>query len=402
MLITILTTGTRGDTQPFLALGLALKKKGHRVRIAASEGFKDFIEDYGLEFAATRGDVAKIASSDLVKDAVNADNPLKFFKSMKNEKLESLFLDMQHDLHKACHGSDVILYHPGATIGYFVAQEMNIPSVLATPFPMTPTKEYANLLFYNGIRLGKTYNKLTHKIFEQGFWMMTSSPLKKYWIKTFGKAPKNFSCPFTKQRTEASPTVTSCSPLVFDRPIDCSENVHYEGYWFLDCDDSYQPPEDLKSFLESGEPPVYVGFGSVIDKDNASQTTAMVMEALKRAGKRGILATGWNGMEIPKDISKDIFFIKAAPHDWLFPKMAAVVHHGGAGTTAAGLRAGVPGLIIPYGNDQFAWGRRIYELGVGAKAIPRKQLTAENLAEAISYTQNCEIKKKAKELGKCL
>ncbi|KAA8749793.1 glycosyltransferase family 1 protein [Priestia megaterium] len=342
MLITMLTTGTRGDTQPFMALGLELKKKGYRVRIAASEAYQDFIESYGFEYAMLRGDVSKVIESGAADDAINADNPLKFFSSLKNEKMMGMMVNIQKDLHKACKGAGAIVYHPGAAIGYFAAKEMNIPSILASPFPMTPTKDYPALIFYDRPRFGKIYNKLTHHIFEWGFWKVVSGPLKKYWVQQYGEGPNDFSCPYPKQRTAANPTIISSSPTVFSVSKDWPEHVHSYGNWFMDSDHSYQPEE----------------------------------------------------------IAEDILFVKDIPHEWLFPKMSAVVHHGGAGTTAEGLRAGVPSIIVPYGNDQFAWGRKIHELGAGAKAIPRKELTAEKLSAAISYTQVNEIQSKAQEIGK--
>ncbi|CAI8755553.1 glycosyltransferase [Priestia megaterium] len=400
MLITMLTTGTRGDTQPFMALGLELKKKGYRVRIAASEAYQDFIESYGFEYAMLRGDVSKIIESGAADDAINADNPLKFFSSLKNEKMMGMMVNIQEDLHKACKGADAIVYHPGAAIGYFAAKEMNIPSILASPFPMTPTKDYPALIFYDRPRFGKIYNKLTHRIFEWGFWKIVSGPLKKYWVQQYGEGPNDFSCPYPKQRTAANPTIISSSPTVFSVSKDWPEHVHSYGNWFMDSDHSYQPEEKLERFLKAGEPPVYIGFGSVGDKKNAGETTALVIKALKLAGKRGIINTGGSGMNQTEEIAEDILFVKDIPHEWLFPKMSAVVHHGGAGTTAEGLRAGVPSIIVPYGNDQFAWGRKIHELGAGAKAIPRKELTAEKLSAAISYTQVNEIRSKAQEIGK--
>ena len=148
-----------------------------------------------------------------------------------------------------------------------------------------------------------------------------------------------------------------------------------------------------------GAPPVYIGFGSIGNDSSAAKTTEIVVDALKLSGQRGILATGWKGMSKIDNISKDIFILESAPHSWLFPKMAAVANHGGAGTTAAGLRAGIPSIVIPHSNDQFAWGRRVYELGVGSKPIPRKKLTAEKLSDAIKLVLTKEIKDKAKNLG---
>jgi sterol 3beta-glucosyltransferase len=156
----------------------------------------------------------------------------------------------------------------------------------------------------------------------------------------------------------------------------------------------------LIEFLDQGAPPIYIGFGSVGEKNSALQTTQLAIDALLQSGQRGILATGWSGLSRMENVPDNVFILESAPHSWLFPRMAAVVHHGGAGTTAAGLRAGVPGIIIPHSNDQFAWARRVYELGVGSKPIRRKNLTVEQLAEAIGFVLKSDIRKSAEDLGK--
>ena len=397
MLITILTTGTRGDTQPYVALGIGLQKAGHIVRLAGFENFKDFVEKHGLEFYPIKGDVSLMASSTSTKDARQADNPLKFLLSFN--KLKDLAAGLQTDFFNACAGSDLIIYHPGAAIGYFAAQRMGIPSVLATPFPMAPTRAYPSLIFYDGPRLGPWYNLASHKILEQIMWFASSSATKQLWKTRFGSLPPNFSAPFDRQNTRRAPTIVSCSQYVFPTPADWPEHVHNTGYWFLENEAGWQPPAGLLDFLGAGSPPVYVGFGSVGDAQTARQTTRLVVDALRRSGQRGILATGWNGMTRLEETSDDIFILESAPHGWLFPLMAAVVHHGGAGTTAAGLQAGVPSIIIPASNDQFGWARRVYELGVGPKPIPRRKLTPENLSAAIGLALKQEIRTAAAELG---
>jgi len=397
MLITILAGGSRGDTQPYIALGLALKNAGCMVRLATHENYESFVKGHGLDFFPIRGDVTTVATGELGREAAQADNPLKVLLSFN--KLKALVFDLQQDFFNACEGSDAIVYHPGATIGYFAARQMNIPSIFASPFPMVPTRDFPSLLFYNAPRLGRTYNLMTHRIFEQIMWQTSSSPVKEFWKKKFGRAPNDFSSPYKKQITRTHPTVISCSNSVFPRPADWPENVHNTGYWFLDEEAGWTPPGELVRFLDNGEPPVYVGFGSLGGATEAEQTMKMIIEALKRSGQRGILATGWSGtinMDKPPD---DIFILESAPHAWLFPRMKAVVHHGGAGTTAAGLRAGVPSIIIPHGNDTPAWGLRVYELSVGPKPVPRKKLNAENLSDAITSALTDKIIVKAKELG---
>ncbi|MDV2685559.1 glycosyltransferase [Alkalihalophilus lindianensis] len=395
MLITMLASGTRGDTQPYIALGIELKKLGLDVRISASESYRELVESYGFDYAPIRGDVTKIIESGVVKEA---DNPFKFFSSLKNDDLMDLMVDAQEDQHKACEGADAIVYHPGSTLGYFVAKEKGIPSILASPFPMVPTNEYPAIIFYDKIRLGKLSNKLTHLIFEKGFWKMANSGFKRYWKEKNGELPKGFTNPYPKQRTKNNPTIVSLSPSVFPVPKDWPNHVYSFGYWFIEDQSDYQPSQELHQFLNAGDAPIYVGFGSVGDKKRAKESTKMVLKALNGTGKRAIINAG-GGME-QRQNTKDVFFVKSVPHEWLFPYMSAVVHHGGAGTTAASIRSGVPQVIIPFGNDQFAWGRRIKELGVGAKAIPRKELTAEKLADAIRFTQTASVQKKAKQLGK--
>ena len=398
MQITILAIGSRGDVQPYVALGVALKNAGASVCIVTFENFRDFVEEFGLEFHPLSGDVSRVASSEAVRGAMQADNPLKVLLSFNT--LKTLASHLQKDLFEACKGSDAIIYHPGPSIGYFIAQHMNIPSILATPFPMTPTREYPSLIFYDKPRLGKSYNYLTHKIFEQIMWMASSGPIKGFWKGEFGHAPENFAAPFGRQTLPSAPTIVSVSNHVFPQPKDYPPHVYHTGYWFLDDDKGWTPPADLLAFLNDGAPPVYVGFGSLGDAKTAEQTTRTVVKALKMSGQRGVLATGWSGMSKMDNLPGDILMLESAPHSWLFLRMAAVVHHGGAGTTAAGLRAGLPSVIVPFSNDQFAWGRRVHELGVGSKPIPRKKLTADRLADAIQFALSKEVNEAAKELGR--
>jgi sterol 3beta-glucosyltransferase len=397
MLITILTGGSRGDIQPYIALGLELKKAGQRVRLATFENYADFVTDHGLEFYPIEGDSSQAATSDKLKSATLADNPLKLILSFN--KLKSLVFDVQKDFFNACQGSDSIVYHPGIAIGYFIAQHMHVPGILATPFPMTPTREYPALMFYNSPRLGPGFNYLTHKLFEQVMWSASSSAVKQFWKQEFGSAPVDFGNPFGRQISRRLPTLVACSEHVFPRPVDWPEHVTSPGYWFLEEEANWTPSGDLLEFLQQGSKPVYVGFGSLGDSARAVETTQLVIRALQRSGQRGILATGWSGMTSLDELPAGIFILESAPHAWLFPRMAAVVHHGGAGTTAAGLRAGVPAIIVPHSNDQFAWGRRVQELGVGPNPVPRKKLTAENLATAIQLALAEDVRKAAGDLG---
>lgn len=397
MLVTFLAIGSRGDVQPYVALGVELQKLGHRARIATFEAFAPFVTGFGLEFYPIHGDVASVAADQGTRGAMQADNPIKLLFSFN--KLKDLAAGLQRDLFDACQGSDAVVFHPGPSIGYFAARELGIPSILATPFPMTPTRAYPSLIFYDKPRLGGSANYATHKVFEQIMWMAGKSPIRQFWQQEFGRPAQDFGCPYGRQTTAAMPTVVSCSNYVFPRPDDWPEHVHNTGYWFLEDDAGWQPPAALLTFLDGGPPPVYVGFGSIGDPTQAAQTTRLVIDAVQRAGQRGVLATGWSGMAPIDDLPDTIFMLTSAPHSWLFPRMAAVVHHGGAGTTAAGLRAGVPNIVIPHSNDQFAWARRVHELGAGPQPIPRKKLTSPGLAAAIDSALAPIMRAAAQDVG---
>jgi sterol 3beta-glucosyltransferase len=191
------------------------------------------------------------------------------------------------------------------------------------------------------------------------------------------------------------------SPAVVPKPPDWSEHAHVTGYWFLDHPQEWQPPADLVGFLESGPPPLYVGVGGITSRD-PEKASRIVLDALRQSGQRGVIATGWGGLS-RSDLPGEVFVTEAVPHDWLFPRMSAVVHHGGAGTTGAGLRAGVPSILVPVANDQPFWGRRVKALGAGPDPIPRKRLTADRLAHAMRVAVMDEsIRKGAAELGQRL
>lgn len=397
MLISLLTAGSRGDTQPYIALGLELQKAGYAVRIAASETFEDLVIRFGLEFYPLPGKVSEIVDNKNLRQAMEADNPFKVLASFNT--LKKYAPSLQQGFYEACQGSDAIVYHPGAAIGYFIAQSLNIPGILATPFPMIPTRDYPALIFYDSIRLGKSFNLLTHKLFGEIMWLTSKDPIEQFWKGKFGSIPPNFVNPFSQKRSENGLFLVACSNYVFPQPQNRSKQTHHTGYWFLNEGDDWSPAESLQKFLQAGKPPVYIGFGSLGNPAQATQTTELVIDALKLSGQRGILATGWSGMTKPDRIPDNIFIVESIPHAWLFPRMSVVVHHGGAGTTAAGLRAGIPSVIIPHANDQFAWGRRVYELGVGAKPIPRKKLTAAKLSDAISYALDEKVQAQAKELS---
>jgi len=201
---------------------------------------------------------------------------------------------------------------------------------------------------------------------------------------TFGLPPWPLLGPYARFRREARPTLMAFSRHVLPRPIDWHTGIDVTGYWFLERPSAWQPSADLVGFLEAGPPPVYIGFGSMTLTDSEA-TAALVLAAVAQVGCRAVLAAGWGGLT-PKVFPRNVFALEEAPHDWLFPRMVAVVHHGGAGTTAAALRAGVPSVVVPFMGDQFFWARILARKGVAAEAVPRTQLSISALSRAVSLT----------------
>jgi len=389
-MITILCSGSRGDFQPYIALAQSLKKAGIPVRIAASKSFQEFVMQYGVDIYPLMIDYKTVdLDPRLIKQTQSADNPLKMLFTFN--KMKNFVIDMADEMYDACAGSDLIVYHPGCAIGYFAAEHMGIPSVLAAPFPMHRTKEVASVIAYGHQRMP---NSLSYTLLQGFLWMAAKSSAAIVLKNRLGKLPKNFACPF-ERADETHPALISCSAVVFPRPKDWNEHIHQYGYWFVEEPADYTPSEELARFLSAGEKPIYFGFGSVFHEDDTDRFIQIISEALSLTNRRGIISGMGSGMHLPDHM----FAVGSIPHSWLFSKVSAVCHHGGAGTTAAGFKAGVPSIIIPFSNDQFAWAHRAYDLGVGTKPLSRKKLNASDLASAIEAAHSDQMRTNAKKLA---
>lgn len=394
-MITILCSGSRGDFQPYIALAIELKKLGKDVRITGMRDFESFIRSYGIDFYPIQADFESLGvDKNMIKEAQSADNPLKMLLTFNKMKKYGILIS--NEFYAACEGSELIIYHPGMTLGYFAAEKLGIPSVLASPFPMHKTKEQTSVILYGRKKSNHLTNLVSYWMLQGMLWLASKDSVKGYWKTEFGSTPNRFGCPFERHNDKLHPAVVSCSNFVFNRPSDWNENIHQRGYWFVVENTDYTPSVELSNFLNSGEKPVYFGFGSVFDVDEKNEFSKMVIAALAKSGRRGIIS----GMGKINNIPSNVITIDSIPHSWLFERVSAVCHHGGAGTTAAGFQAGVPSIIIPFSNDQFAWAHRCYDLGVGSKPIPKRKLTIDNLAEAINFAHQDEIVANAKILSK--
>jgi sterol 3beta-glucosyltransferase len=389
--ITLLTVGTRGDVQPFIALGLGLQRAGYAVTVATSERFAAFVQAYGLAFAPLSAEFLELASTTGGKKALAGKGSLGLLKQAM--PLLRRMLDSTGPA--IAPATAAIVYHPKVLAGYHLAEKLGIPAFVGFGIPaLSPTRKFANPLLTTR-NLGPGLNRLTYRLFA---WASTAPyrSMINHWRREKLDLPpyKND----TWLRGQPVPILYSYSARVVPTPLDWDSSATVTGYWVLDQAKTWQPPAELVSFLEAGPPPVYVGFGSMPTQDR-ERTTATVLEAVRQTGQRAVLATGAGGLTAPA-ASRSVFALEAAPHDWLFPQMSAVVHHGGAGTTAAGLLAGKPSVICPSFGDQPFWGKRVAALGVGPAPIPQARLSAETLAKAIQYAVADEaVQKRARTLG---
>jgi sterol 3beta-glucosyltransferase len=401
MKIAITTLGTRGDLQPYIALGIGLKAAGHEVLIVSAKNEAAFVQHYGLDFFPLDVDIQKIMEGDDVKGMAKGNNPFKFIVShiKGSKKMKQTLVATQKEIWTACQDADAIIFHPGMPIGFFIAKQLGKVSILANPFPMVGTSLYPSILFYTMPRLGKAFNVFTHFILQKLFWSLSKSAIKEFWDANV-KTKMNFSIsPIQQQIESGMPVLNGYSELLFSHSDKWGNNIHTTGSWLVEIEADFIPPNDLVQFIEKAEPPIYIGFGSMKDVESFNITFKMIADALAITKQRAVVALGWSKLNYGEAIPENIFLIESIPHSWLFPKMKILIHHGGAGTTAAGLTAGKPTIIIPHNADQPAWGLRVYELGVGAIPIKKTKLTAEKLASAISFALQPSIIANAEKLG---
>ena len=376
MRICVLTIGTRGDVQPYVALGRGLQRAGHEVTVCTAQTFQELVVDNGLQYAFMNDGLIRLMDTAEGKGAMEGRRAQGFGLIKKARPLLRQALD---EAWQAAQGTDLVVYHPKTLAGYHIAEKLDLPVILSLPLPAyTPTRAFPNPILGSGIRLGGIFNRWTYAITRLASALYAD--VINDWRRAIGLPPRGrLANELVLPNGQPMPTLYPYSPQVVPTPSDWPGTTLATGYWFLDHDARWQPPSGLEDFLQTGEAPVYVGFGSIPSTDPEAKGR-VVIEAL--GGRRAVLASGWGGMAV-EALPDTVHMIEHAPHDWLFERVQAVVHHGGAGTTAAGLRAGKATVICPFFGDQPFWGRRVSDLGVGVPPIPQKSLDAVNLAEAI-------------------
>jgi sterol 3beta-glucosyltransferase len=395
MKITLLSYGSRGDVQPFVALARGLRRRAHEVKLAAPHRFQEFASRYDIPFVPLAGDPEVISRR--INDA--GTNAVRVIASIW-DYLFKIAPQVSRSAFAACEGAEAIVHSFLFTVGgHSWARERGIADVSVMTFPMfAPTREFPNVAAA-GLPSG-WLSYLSHWLATQIFWYggnMGYGPARR--ANPDIPYPKKLDWPFDSRRPLRfrTPMLCAYSPAVLPRPADWGENIHVTGYLFLDQERDNATSE-VVAFMQSGPAPVCVTFGSMLHQ-NAGQIARTLLEAFSKTGDRAIFLTGWNGYQ-PEKRLENFLFIEDIPHDWLFPRCKAIIHHGGAGTTGAGLRAGVPNIVLPHTADQPFWGLRVQNLGAGPRPIPLKKLSVKKVIHALEQAGSGAILERAADLGR--
>ncbi|KAI9047518.1 hypothetical protein LZ554_008234 [Drepanopeziza brunnea f. sp. 'monogermtubi'] len=427
--------GSRGDVQPFVALGKTLKATyGHRIRLATHPTFKGFVEENGLEFFSIGGDPSELMAF-MVKnpglmpglDSLKSGDVGKRRKGMeeivlgcwrscieagdglgappKTSSTPDLGVDAGINM-DASPGdrpfiADAIIANPPSFAHIHIAEKMGVPLHMMFTMPWSPTQQFphplANIQSSNA-DVNMT-NFVSYALVEMMTWQGLGDVINRFRERALGLDPISLIwAPGMLSRLRV-PYTYCWSPALIPKPKDWAQHIAISGFYFLSLASSFTPEPELVAYLAAGPPPVYIGFGSIV-VDDPDAMTKLIFDAVKKAGIRALVSKGWGGLGADAlGIPEGVFMLGNVPHDWLFQHVSAVVHHGGAGTTAAGISTGKPTVVVPFFGDQPFWGAMVARAGAGPVPIPYRQLTSDKLAAAITEALKPETLERAKDLG---
>ncbi|BCR87280.1 putative UDP-glucose,sterol transferase [Aspergillus chevalieri] len=425
--IVIHVVGSRGDVQPFIALGKELKRHGHRVRLATHLDFKDFVNENGLEFFSIGGDPGELMAFMVKNPGLLPD--LRTIRSgaiaRRRQEMKEIFSGCWRSCHEMGDGTgeqqiidnpwsetvdyrsrpfvaDAIIANPPSYAHISCAEKMGVPLHLMFTMPWSPTQYFPHPLAQVRARNAKrsVANFASYAIVEMMIWEGLGDLINKFRKRLLGLDPLDGSRAPSLVHRLRIPYSYLWSPSLLPKPDDWGDNIDICGFSFLSSGSDYRPPEDLELFLNEGPAPIYIGFGSIV-VDDAAKLTRIVFDAVKETGHRALVAKGWGNIGSEEvDVPDNIFLIGNCPHDWLFKHVSCVIHHGGAGTTAAGLALGRPTVVIPFFGDQQFWGSIIARAGAGPEPVPWKGLTTDKLKDAINKALESSTLERANEIGK--
>lgn len=390
---TIFTVGSRGDVQPYVALGSALAAHGLDVTVATHEPFREFVTTRGLGFAPLPGDPREVLATPEAQELLRTGLGLVRFARRFVAILEPWFWELVDAVTPIHARSDAVLYSALAFPTWHLAQVDRTPTIQLSLQPLLPTSAFPAITT-SFEDLGATGNRLTHLINQQLFWQPLRKAVDEWRVRDLGLPRQGMRGPYPELAAKREPIVHGFSRHLVARPPDWPEHAIVSGHWPLN--DDRPLPDETTAWLEDGPPPVYVGFGSIRDSES-ERLASVALGAARRADVRLVLDSGWTGLGGAEDAR--VHVVSETDHTKLFPRMSAVVHHGGAGTTHTAAAAGVPSMAVPYYADQPFWGRRLHAIGVGPPPLSRRDLSVGPLTDRFRGLGRDAVRARAVRIG---
>lgn len=385
MKLTVLTYGTEGDTRPLAVLCRALMDAGHHVRLLAEANSLDSARQLAVPHDSLSGDIKQDLQT-LVLQGSGVNATLKGLSRMANAQAQS-WMRQAADAAAGCDG--LIVSGLTAFVGLSVADQLGIPVIGTGMIPISPTQAFASP-FLSGQRLPPALNKASHKLVNWLLWQSFRKSINQARKQVLGMPPRH-------RLWTGHPMLYGISPALLPEPADWPENATLCGQW-LEPERPWSLSAELQAFLDAGEAPIYLGFGSMVGFDrNALLHT--LLEALK--GERILFYPGWAGMPaVP--LPENIFVLGQTPHRWLFPRTSLAIHHGGSGTTHSACRAGIPSIVLPFAGDQFFWGIQLKRLGLADDPISTRKLSADAIRQAVRLARTEKVRSRAEALARSM
>lgn len=398
--VVIFTIGTQGDVRPCVALGRGFERAGYPVRMATSGNFRELVRNAGLEFRPLTANFQAMLEAD--NSIGDHGLSLREIARIFREQYASWAAHwVQEGLVASENAGLLIGVSNSILLAKALSEAQGIPFAVARLQPVTLSRILPPIMFRCARKQVPGLVSLgAHYLMFKLLWGVMRPAINDIVRPQLNLKPYPWHGPYFHD-LQVSKTLNGFSEHVLPRPADWPESSQVTGYWFLD-QPGWRPPRELQDFLDAKPRPVYIGFGSMVAGDPAAFTET-VLEGVKRSGRRAVLATSWGALNGDSGTRSDqVFFLRQAPHDRLFPLMAGAVHHGGAGTTGAAVRAGIPSVIVPFFGDQPFWAHCLHQRGVAPRALERKSLTPEALASALQAIEEPRMLENAAALGRAV
>ncbi|GAA3988664.1 glycosyltransferase [Allokutzneria multivorans] len=411
MRVLVQSYGSRGDVEPYLALACALNAAGHEAVLCAPEKFGAWITGLGVEFAPSTNAQTDMLAHPVIREVIEDDGKVKGtradrqrkrrgLKEIKAELLDVVLPTMMNDVKNAAgERVDLVVYRD--LHAHYVAEWLGVPAVLTSlDGTDVPSRHYGSGLVPPGVKLPKLLNLLSHKVSDALVRSSVVTRRTSRWRAAELGLPRRRGQADMLTAPGGGPVtvLNALSPRLAPPAPDWPEWVHTTGYWTLPADPAWTPPRELERFLAEGEPPIFVGFGSITGAD-PREKGRVVREAVAASGVRAVLVSADGGVVLDEP-TPDIIAVRTIPYGWLLQRVRAAVHAGGTGTTHVVMAAGIPQLVVPFYAEQREWARRLRHLGVAPEPIWQRDLSVDGLASAIrEITRNERMASAARELG---